>query len=99
MVVSNEPGYYLQGKYGIRIENLEVVSQKKFSGDINNFLCFDNLTRVPLDLNLIDKSLLNKNEINWVNNYHNKVYKDLSELLKNKDEELLDFLKLKTSKI
>ena len=99
MVISNEPGYYLQGKYGIRIENLEVVSQKKFSGDINNFLCFENLTRVPLDLNLIDKNLLNENEINWVNNYHNKIYKDLSEMLKNNDEELLDFLKLKTSKI
>jgi Xaa-Pro aminopeptidase len=96
MVISNEPGYYLPGKYGIRIENLEVVTKKKFYHDINNFLCFKNITRVPIDLKLIDKNLLNKNELNWVNNYHKKVYKDLSKKINKNDKDLLEFLKLKT---
>ena len=99
MVISNEPGYYLPGKYGIRIENLEVVSYKNYDNSINNFLCFENITRVPIELNLIDINMLNKNEINWINNYHRKVYKDLSEILEDSDKELLEFLKFKTVQI
>ena len=54
MVISNEPGYYKKGAYGIRIENLEVVKEKSNK----KFLCFENLTRVPLELNLINKKLI-----------------------------------------
>ncbi len=71
MVVSNEPGYYEKNKFGIRIENLIYVKtekRKKF---------FENLTLVPIDKELIDKSMLNKEEKNWLNTYHNKVYKNL----------------------
>ncbi len=92
MVISNEPGYYKKGAYGIRIENLEVVKEKSNK----KFLCFENLTRVPLELNLINKKLLSSFEIKWINNYHKKVYKDLSKLIDEDDKELILFLKRKT---
>ncbi len=95
MVISNEPGYYKKGAYGIRIENLEIVKEKSNK----NFLCFENLTRVPLELNLINKKLLSSFEIKWINNYHKKVYQDLSNLIDKDDKELLLFLKRKTKKI
>ena len=99
MVISNEPGYYKIGKYGIRIENLEFVSKQYFKNNKQNFLCFENVTRVPLELKLIDKEKLTKDEVSWINNYHDKVYKDISILLKSCDMELLNFLKEKTSHI
>ncbi len=95
MVISNEPGYYKKGAYGIRIENLEVVKEKTNK----NFLYFENLTRVPLELNLINRRMLTSFEINWINNYHKKVYQDLSKLIDKNDRELLLFLKRKTTKI
>ena len=79
MIVSNEPGYYENGKFGIRIENL--VSIKK----IKNYHKFDELTLAPIDKSLIEKELLSKNEINWLNNYHSKVYKNLKKYM-NKSE-------------
>ena len=85
MIVSNEPGYYENGKFGIRIENLIRVKKVK------NFYKFEDLTLAPIDKSLIQKRLLNKNEINWLNNYHTKVYHNLkkymndSELNKLKD--------------
>ena len=85
MIVSNEPGYYESGKFGIRIENLIRVKKVK------NFYKFENLTLAPIDKSLIQKKLLNKSEINWLNNYHSKVYHNLkkymsiSELNKFKD--------------
>ena len=75
MVVSNEPGYYENGKFGIRIENL--VTVKKFK----NSYKFKDLTLVPIDKSLIEKKLLNKNEINWLNNYHLKVYRSLKKYM------------------
>ena len=95
MVISNEPGYYKKGAYGIRIENLEIVKEKSNK----NFLCFEHLTRVPLELNLINKKLLSSFEIKWINNYHKKVYQDLSKLIDKDDKELLLFLKRKTTTI
>ncbi len=69
MVLSNEPGYYLKNSYGIRIENLIYVQK------IKNKLKFRNLTLVPIDKSLIDKNLLNNNEINWINSYHQLIFK------------------------
>jgi Xaa-Pro aminopeptidase len=77
MVVSNEPGYYEDGKFGIRIENLITVKKKK------NTYKFEDLTLVPIDKSLIQKELLTKNEINWLNNYHLKVYKNLKKYMNN----------------
>ena len=95
MVISNEPGYYKNGEYGIRIENLEVVS-KKYLKNSENFLYFENLTRVPFELELINKKILTIDEINWINLYHEKVYRELANLLTPNDRELLDYLKIKT---
>jgi Xaa-Pro aminopeptidase len=84
MIISNEPGYYENGNFGIRIENLISVKKNK------NQLKFENLTTVPIDKNLIEENLLNKNEINWLNTYHSNVFKKLKKYM-NK----LEFLELK----
>ena len=99
MVISNEPGYYKNNYYGIRIENLEFVSEKKIKGTNKKFLCFNNLTRVPLEKKLIDKNNLTKCEIKWINDYHKKVFFDLSKLIEKGNKDLLEFLKLTTSEI
>ena len=72
-VVSNEPGFYHPNNFGIRIENLIYVESKRKK------LRFNNLTLVPYDKNLINKKMLNKNEINYINKYHDYIY----HLLKN----------------
>ena len=90
MILSNEPGYYKKGKFGIRIENLIYVKKNK------NGMVFDNLTYVPIDKNLIKKELLNKNEIIWLNRYHKKVYNILKKYMNKKE---LNFLKSACSNI
>jgi Xaa-Pro aminopeptidase len=85
MVVSNEPGYYKQGEYGIRCENLVTVVAKNNGHDGKTFYEFDTLTLVPFDLHLIDQKLLNQNEVNWLNNYHQKVFNTLSPRLAGSD--------------
>ena len=79
MIVSNEPGYYENGRFGIRIENLITVKKVK------KIYKFDNLTLAPIDKSLIQKKLLNKNEIDWLNNYHAKVFNNLKKFM-NKSE-------------
>jgi len=79
MIVSNEPGYYEKGKFGIRIENL--ITVKKTSKSFK----FENLTLAPIDKSLIEKKLLNKKEINWLNDYHAKVFYNLKKFM-NKSE-------------
>ncbi|MCI5060838.1 MAG: aminopeptidase P family protein [Alphaproteobacteria bacterium] len=75
MILSNEPGYYKEGEYGIRIENL-ILAQENQDG-----LYFDTITLVPYDKNLICPELLSEQEKNWINDYHARVYKTLSPLL------------------
>jgi len=70
MIVSNEPGYYEDGAYGIRIENLIMVQEHPLH---KNFFCFYDLTQAPYDLNLIDKTMLSNEEISWINNYHSNL--------------------------
>ncbi len=79
MIISNEPGYYEKNKFGIRIENLITVQKKKST------FYFKNLTMVPLDKNLINKKLLIKKEIDWVNKYHARIYSKFKKFMK-KDE-------------
>jgi len=83
-VVSNEPGFYQPGKFGIRIENLIYVKKYK------SILKFEDLTLVPYDKNLINKKLLTKIEIKNLNTYHKQVYEKLSAFL---SKEELNFLK------
>jgi len=95
MVNSNEPGMYLEGKFGIRIENL-IVTVVKDENQFGTFLGFDTLTMCPYDLNLINIDRLNKDEIDWINNYHKKVNEVLSPFLNENEKEWLDS---KTKKI
>ena len=69
MVLSNEPAYYQNGYWGMRIENLVVVSAMNDAG----FLQLETITLCPFDRRLINKHLLNSDEISWVDNYHRKV--------------------------
>ncbi len=78
MTLSNEPGYYKENAYGIRIENLVTVVQKE-----NGSLGFDTITCAPIDKNLIDFSLLYEAEKHWVGQYHLWVKEKLSPLLPN----------------
>ena len=82
MILSIEPGIYLEGKLGIRLENLAFVKKHK-SGSRQNreYLEFETLTLVPFEKNLIEKKLLSTDELNWINAYHQNVYKRLSPYL------------------
>jgi len=80
MILSNEPGYYREGAFGIRIENLIVVEQAEAleGADDRDMLGFMNLTWVPIDRRLIDTSLLSQAEVNWINTYHATVRDKIS---------------------
>ena len=75
MIVSNEPGYYKKGHYGIRIENLVYIKK------INKKLYFENLTLAPIEQNLINFKLLNNKEKKYLNEYHKKIYMTLNPYL------------------
>ncbi len=76
MVISNEPGYYKEGQFGIRIENLIYINKDKF----------EELTLAPIEKELINKNLLSKKEIDWINEYHNKVKKTLFRFMNFKEK-------------
>ncbi|PPR54366.1 MAG: Aminopeptidase [Alphaproteobacteria bacterium MarineAlpha5_Bin6] len=85
IILSNEPGYYKKNQYGIRIENLIIsnkISEKK--------LAFKTISLAPIDVDLIEKKLLTKKEILWINNYHKKVRQSLSKYLKSKEKQWLN---------
>ena len=83
MIISNEPGYYKKGSFGIRIENLIYV--KKFKKN----LYFQNLTLVPIDKDLIDKEQLNEDEKNYLFKYHLNIYSKISKFLNYKEKKWL----------
>jgi Xaa-Pro aminopeptidase len=72
MILSNEPGYYKAGEYGIRIENLVLVTRQDIAGAEGDYLGFDTLTFVPIDRALVARDLLTTEEIAWWNAYHAK---------------------------
>ncbi len=90
MILSNEPGYYKQGHYGIRIENLVLVAPAALPGAEGDYLGFETLTFVPLDRRLVDKTLLSEREIGWWNAYHTKVWDILSPQLEGEDRAWLE---------
>lgn len=94
MVTSIEPGFYKEGCYGIRLENLAlIVETSEFAKPM---LKFEPLTLVPFDRRLINQSLLTAKELEWLNNYHQKVFAEVSPFL---DGETLQWLKKMTQKI
>ncbi len=76
MILSNEPGFYKQGEYGIRIENLVVVTEAAdIKGGERPMMSFETLTFAPIDRNLIDSKLLTRDELQWLDAYHARVLK------------------------
>lgn len=90
MILSNEPGYYKKGKFGLRIENLIYTKKSKMG------IKFENLTYAPIDKSLIIKKLLNNKEVEWLNLYHQNVFKTLKKYMNKKE---LIFLKNSCSNI
>jgi Xaa-Pro aminopeptidase len=73
MILSNEPGYYKTGGYGIRIENLLLVEPRQIEGAEGDWLGFETLTLAPIERALVDWSLMAPDEIGWWNHYHARV--------------------------
>lgn len=73
MFISNEPGYYKAGDYGIRLENLVLVEPREIAGAEGDYFGFETLTLVPFDATMLDHSLLTPDEIAWWNDYHAQV--------------------------
>ena len=90
MIVSNEPGYYEDGNFGIRIENLLIVVKRDDLGEYRgrSFLGFERLTHIPIQKKMIDTSLLTDIEIKWINKYHSEVH-----------EKVLPHLRTSTAKV
>jgi Xaa-Pro aminopeptidase len=78
MIVSNEPGYYKTGAYGIRIENLVVVTPLQIEGGERPMFGFETLTLVPIDRRLVRREMLTDDEAAWLNDYHARVRKEIS---------------------
>ena len=78
MILSDEPGYYLPGAYGVRLENLILVQPADFPGSAKKFLRFETLTLVPFDRALIDPAMLSADALSWLNAYHARVEQELS---------------------
>ena len=89
MITSNEPGLYLEGKYGIRCENLIVTEEWKTT-EFGKFFRFDTMTLFPFDVNLFDTSMMTGEEIEWVNSYHDMVRSRLTPLLSGEEAKWLE---------
>ena len=82
MIISNEPGYYKTGSYGIRIENLLMVVKATIDGESQkDFLEFETLTLAPIDRALVIENMLSTSEKNWLNQYHGHVHRELAKYL------------------
>ena len=90
MILSNEPGYYREGKFGIRIENLLVVEQRIIKGAERKMLGFETLNFTPIDRRLIIKSMLTKRERDWLNAYHAAVLTKIGPQLDGDDRAWLE---------
>lgn len=95
MITSNEPGYYVEGAYGVRHENM-IVCKKAEKNEYGQFMCFENLTMVPFDLDAIDPEQMTAKERALLNQYHAEVYEKISPYL---DEEEREWLKNATREI
>ncbi|KAI5307765.1 hypothetical protein KEM55_007487 [Ascosphaera atra] len=97
-VISDEPGYYEDGAFGIRIENIFMVRpvETKYSFGDKPWLGFEHVTMTPICKKLIDPSLLTADELKWLNDYHAEIYEKTSPFFE-KDEFTLNWLKKETS--
>jgi Xaa-Pro aminopeptidase len=91
MICSNEPGFYKEGEFGIRLENLVVVMQgRDVPGGERKMMEFETITLAPLDLNLVEKSLLTDGERDWLNAYHARVRQTIGPLVDGETRAWLD---------
>ena len=90
MILSNEPGYYKEGEYGIRIENLVVVEERKIPGGDRTIYGFETITWCPYERALIDRNLLDDGEIAWIDAYHAKVWDKLLPLVEGEAKDWLE---------
>ena len=77
MILSNEPGYYKTDAFGIRIENLELVVAAELEGAEKPMNGFETLTLAPIDTRLIDRGLISRDELDWLNDYHARVRREV----------------------
>ncbi len=90
MILSNEPGYYKSGEYGIRIENLVLVVDKEVAGAEKEMLGFETLTHAPIERRLIVKQMLSAAELAWLNAYHAEVIAKIGPSLQGEDRAWLE---------
>jgi Xaa-Pro aminopeptidase len=90
MILSNEPGYYKSGEYGIRIENLVLVVEKQVEGAEKDMLGFDTLTFAPIERRLVVKEMLSAQELDWLNTYHAQVLAKIGPKLEGEDRAWLE---------
>jgi Xaa-Pro aminopeptidase len=90
MILSNEPGYYKSGEYGIRIENLVLVVDKQIDGAEKEMLGFETLTHAPIERRLIVKEMLSPQELDWLNAYHAEVLAKIGPSLEGDDRKWLE---------
>ena len=88
MITTDEPGIYIEGKYGIRLEN-ELVCRKGEKNEYGQFMYFENLTFVPFDLDAVDESQMNETEKGYLNAYHKAVYEKIAPHLTTEEAEWL----------
>ena len=100
MIVSNEPGYYEDGAFGVRIENLVKIeeAQTEFNFGGKTFMRFAPLTLVPIETKLMDVAMMSEREVAWVNSYHATVRERVAPRLEGK-EQALAWLHTKTEPI
>ncbi|KAG1900337.1 peptidase M24, structural domain-containing protein [Suillus fuscotomentosus] len=99
MTVSNEPGYYADGRYGIRIENVVIVREAETPNNFGNgYLCFEHVTMCPIQTKLIDFSILTAQEKEWLNSYHAETLEKVGPLLRN-DPRALEWLERECSPV
>lgn len=89
MILSNEPGYYKENEYGIRIENLVIVQTSDYEEEERNMHTFETITLVPIDTRLVNAHMMTAAEITWLNIYHAKVREKISPFLTGKEKEWL----------
>ena len=95
MLLTNEPGLYREGEYGIRLENMVLVAEDE-KNEFGQFLRFENMTLCHFERDLLDKRLLTDQEIEWIDNYHSLVFEKLAPGL---NDDVKDWLKAKTQKL
>ncbi|KXZ49610.1 hypothetical protein GPECTOR_20g466 [Gonium pectorale] len=97
MVCSNEPGYYEDGSFGVRIENLVVVEERdtpfRYAGQ--QYMGFRRLTLVPIQAKMVDASLLSPSELAWLDGYHEEVWREVAPRLQ-EHPALLEWLRANT---